>query len=131
MNNRYTLLIVGVAAVVLAAIVWFGFLQGRLGGGFAQRSLKPGEVLFSGEASIAGRTVVRHIDWRCQFFFYDSADKFAAAAQQAIAMMREAAAKAGANGVLGISFAQVGSQVRGSAGPVSQVALCGDMVELR
>jgi uncharacterized protein YbjQ (UPF0145 family) len=131
MSNRNTLLIVGVAVIVLAALVWFGFLQGRTGGSFAQRSLKPGEVVFSSESSIAGRTLVRHIDWRCQFFFYDSADKFAATAQQAIALMRDAAGKSGANGVLGISFAQVGSQVRGSAGPVSQVALCGDMVELR
>ncbi|MGE0155064.1 MAG: hypothetical protein AB7R90_20795 [Reyranellaceae bacterium] len=130
MNNRNTLLIVGVAVIVLAALGWFGYLQGRSGAA-SQRSLKPGEVLFSSESSIAGRTVVRHIDWRCQFFFYDSADKFAATAQQAIALMRDAATKANANAVLGISFAQVGSQVRGANGPVSQVALCGDMVELR
>ena len=131
MNNRNTLLIVAVAVIVLAAFGWFGYLQGRNPGSAPQRSLKPGEVIFSSESSIAGRTVVRHIDWRCQFFFYDSADKFAATAQQAIALLRDAATKSNANGVLGISFAQVGSQVRGASGPVSQVALCGDMVELR
>ena len=131
MNNRNTLLIVGVAVLVLAALGWFGYLQGRSGVSASQRSPKPGEVIFSSGSSIAGMTVVRHIDWRCQFFFYDSADKFTATAQQAIALLRDAATKANANGVLGINFAQVGSQVRGASGPVSQVALCGDMVELK
>jgi len=132
MSNRNTILIAAAAAIVLGAAFWFGYLHSRLGeGGAPQRALKPGEVLFSSQPAIVGRTIVRQIDWRCQFFFYDASDRFTPMAQQAIALLREAASKAGANGVVGVTFAQVGSQVRAASGPVSQVALCGDLVEFR